>query len=192
MKKLSLLLALCLILSGCNIRKDTPKPSRPESSQAEQAETPGSSSAQESSALPSSQEEAADSSSYPEEPTEPAGEYAYFPVYERVVNITVGNGFELGTIYLPSDDQLEALWPMMRFDQWEIATDLPVGGFASVFYIVQEDQVWFFDGYGEKTLVIPSYPDESGKKVCYFAPIEVINDIMSYIDTMTPDGLETR
>ena len=74
----------------------------------------------------------------------------------------------------------------MRIDEWLVASDLPVTGYSSEFYITEASQIWFFNQYYNKTLVVPSSPDKLGEKVCYFAPPDVISDIQAYLETLAP------
>ena len=157
---LALLLVICLMLGACGGQNAAPSSSPPPTPSGEPALTP-----------------------------EPADQpYSYYPVFERIEELYVGGGYGDEPAYLLSDDERSQLWLLMRVDDWVVASDLPIGGFSSKFYILEGDQTWYFNAYagGDKTLIVPGAPDPNGEKTCYFAPIDVITDILAYTETLTP------
>ncbi|MCL2810977.1 MAG: hypothetical protein FWD25_03710 [Clostridia bacterium] len=117
-----------------------------------------------------------------------------YPVFERIKIVHV---YEMGGYYeeastdnLLSDEQRSMLWSLMRVDGWVVASDLPETGFLAEFCVVElcDDeyvQIWFFNDWSkEHALIVPGVPPQKGEKICYFAPADVIIDIMAYVETL--------
>ena len=172
---LALILVLCFTLGACG--KKTAAPSTSPSQVADPPPTPNIESALPSDPTP---EPAVD---VPSEPTTES--YSYYPIFERIEKICVGDGYgDADTVFTLNDDERSALWLLMRVDDWVVATDLPIAGFVPEFYILEDEQAWFFNIYRGQILVVPSSPPPDGDKVCYFAPTDVLTDIMAYTETL--------
>jgi len=112
--------------------------------------------------------------------------YSYYPVFDKIEKIYLGDGYEDAQAFILSNEERSELWRLMCIDTWVVASGLPESGFPSEFYIDEVNQVWFFNKYSGQALIVPSIPDKNGEKICYFAPANVITDIMSFIKTLTP------
>jgi len=109
-----------------------------------------------------------------------------FPILERIDRLLVGSGFEEPITYILDDDQRMDLWSLMRVEDWVVATDLPAIGFSAAFYIYEIEngewvQTWFFNFWDDQTLIVPWGSGES-----YFAPLDVIDDVLAFAETLTP------
>ena len=113
-------------------------------------------------------------------------EYSYYPTLEKMEKISLGNEYEDAPFFILNEKERGDLWPLMRINEWVVASDLPISGYSSEFYISEASQIWFFNQYDDKILVVPSSSDKRGEKVCYFAPPDVISDIQTYLETLTP------
>ena len=130
----------------------------------------------------------------PENPNETEAElYSYYPVFERIEKIIVGDGYnyepEDEIIFILNDTERSELWRLMRIDEWVIATDLPaIGLYPTVIITEPAFQVWFFNLWDEEQiLIIPSSPNPNNdEKVCYFAPLDILTDIITFTETLTP------
>lgn len=183
---LLLLLSLCFILGACS-KTDVSSAASPavQSSQEERG-----SSLPEPEPEPASEPDRSSEAPAPSAPEPDSEAYSYYPVMEGIDKLIVGNGYDQGTEFIPSDEERETLWGFLRIDEWEVATDLPAMGFAAEFYLEEGEQTWFFNRFSDtQTLIVPSFPDQDGTKICYFAPADVTADVLSYSETLTPvDG----
>lgn len=114
--------------------------------------------------------------------------YNYYPTLEKVEAVCVGDGFgeENKDVFVLSEEELSTFWKLLRINGWEVAMDLKAMGYTPDFYIRESEQIWFFNQYKGKTLVVPSFPDAKGEKICYYAPGDVISDVIAYMETLTP------
>jgi len=118
--------------------------------------------------------------------------YSYYPVFDKIEKINIGNGYESenDTVFVLSDEERLELWRLMRIDEWIVASDLPHEVPGAVFSIFEKPdkidamafQSWAFKQYGEQLLIIPALPDENSVKICYFAPFDILTDIMAFIE----------
>jgi hypothetical protein len=127
----------------------------------------------------------------------PADEpYHCYPVFERIDRLTVGDGYEPenDVNFTVSDDERSELWRLMRVDEWVVAADLPVTSFYPTFYIAEETetafQVWLFTpAFNQWALIVPSFPNPNDDfKICYFAPLDIIADIIAFTETLNSGG----
>ena len=134
--------------------------------------------------------------------TGPNGDSAYsdYPVFEKIETVYMGGWEdpEDDIVFMLSDEERAILWLLMRVDEWVVAEDLPAMGVDSNFRIIEEavqtswtfiyhgiGQAWGFSQYYEHTLIIPALPDENSQKICYFAPADVLIDIIAFAETLT-------
>jgi hypothetical protein len=125
-------------------------------------------------------------------------QYSYYPVFDKIEKIEVGSAYEPENqiIFMLSDEERSELWQFMRIDEWVIAPDLPLdlSVSPSEFSIHEKGiteehgapQSWAFRKWDEQTLISPSLPDKDSKKICYFAPADILPKFISFTETLTP------
>ena len=113
--------------------------------------------------------------------------YSYYPVADKLERIYLGSGYEEDPFFiaLNEEERLE-IWSLMRIDEWVIAEDIPIGGFAEEFYLQEGPQKWLFNQYDGQALIVPSLRDPDGMRTCYYAPVDIITDIKTYTEALMP------
>ena len=106
-------------------------------------------------------------------------------IFEKIEKLSLGEGYGDDMFFLPNANEQSELLQLMRMDEWVVASDLPITGFSSEFYLQENEQTWFFNKYNDQTLIVPSSPDSNGEKVCYLAPKDVIPDVLAYAETLS-------
>jgi len=128
--------------------------------------------------------------------SEVENEYSYYPVLDKIEKIYIGSAYEPENqiIFVLNDKERLELWQLMKIDEWITASDLPLSLPTSDFSIhekvINEEhgawQSWAFREWEGQTLIVPSLPDKDSKKICYFASADVLLNLISFTETLTP------
>jgi hypothetical protein len=125
-------------------------------------------------------------------------EYSYYPVVEKIEKIETGSSYEPENqvVFILSDEERSELWLLMRIDEWVIASDLALdlsvspSDFSIHEMGINEEhgapQSWAFRKWDGQTLISPSLPDKDSKKICYFAPADILPNLVSFTERLKP------
>ena len=74
---------------------------------------------------------------------------------------------------------------ILQKENWVVADDLPAMGFdAEVILFDGNRNVAFLNKYDERALIITKYADNPNDGVSYYAPIEIIGNVIEYVSNL--------
>ncbi|MCL2022972.1 MAG: hypothetical protein FWG82_01190 [Oscillospiraceae bacterium] len=103
------------------------------------------------------------------------------PVFEKLDTLFVGIGEHYEdnaavTLKLNAAER-ERLWALLDVDSWELMEEESLDPHA---FSIFAEQTWFFAYGDQKTLIVPFFPENDGRKICYFAPEELIANVLAF------------